>query len=68
MTNEMLILSVTGIVLFGIAIICLAGYVYNIVWIARTKQFSGMLALRLIGIFFPLLGIILGFISNKGTE
>ena len=68
MTNETLITIIAGIVLFGIAILCLAGYVYNIVWVARTKQFSGMLALRLIGIFFPLLGIILGFISNKETE
>jgi hypothetical protein len=68
MTNETLIVIIVGILLIGIAIICLAGYVYNIIWIARTNQFSGMLALRLIGIFFPILGIILGFIKNKKAE
>jgi nitrogen fixation/metabolism regulation signal transduction histidine kinase len=68
MTNETLITIIAGIVLLGIAIICFAGYVYNIIKVARTNKFSGMLALRLIGIFFPLLGIILGFIGNKETE
>jgi hypothetical protein len=52
------ILGVLGLFVAGIV-----GWVLNITTISHATEFSGMLLLRLVGVPFPLLGAILGYVS-----
>lgn len=52
---------------FGLTGICLivagaVGWVLNIVAIANVSEFSGMVVLRAVGVFFAPLGAVLGYI------
>lgn len=50
--------------LFGLLIFIsfIAGYLTNFYWIVKSVGFSGLLVLRIIGIFAPPLGAFMGFI------
>lgn len=43
-------------------IVAVAGYILNIVSLCKSVVFTGMMVARVIGIFFPPLGCVLGFI------
>lgn len=57
--------GLTVIVLF---IICLYGYIANIVWLATgfegLSDFSGFMILRVFGLVLVPIGIVMGFIPN----
>lgn len=57
--------STSGVVaLFFLAVFAAAvfGWVNNIVTLAHAAEFSGMVILRAIGIFFTSLGVVLGYV------
>lgn len=53
---------VTGLLGLILILAAIVGYICNIVGIMHTTGFSGMLALRIIGIFFPPFGAVLGYL------
>jgi hypothetical protein len=56
-TSDYVVLSLVGSVVLGGAF----GWVMNIVSLAHMEGFSGMLLIRVAGIFFPPLGAVLGY-------
>lgn len=51
-----------AIILFGIIIAGAIGWILNIVAIANTTAFSGLVVIRAIGVFLAPLGAVLGYV------
>jgi hypothetical protein len=57
--DKELFLNISGTIMFTILVV---GYIANIVYIAYSGSITGMLVLRIIGIFIPPIGALLGYI------
>jgi hypothetical protein len=51
----------TILIVLGVALLGLVGYVMNIIKLATAKTVTGFVLLRVVGVFVPLLGALLGF-------
>ena len=51
-------LCIVGLVLAGIV-----GWVLNIIQLCHATAFSGMLVAKVIGVFIPIIGAVLGFVG-----
>jgi len=64
--TDFVILCFGGLLMFGgwgLVLGACVGWVLNLVAIAQVNDFSGMLVLRVIGIFVAPIGAVLGWIS-----
>ncbi len=56
------------IVILILVVAAFVGYCFNLSYLFKSKNFGGREALRIIGVFIPLLGVVLGFISDDKKE
>lgn len=54
--------SKIGVIVIGIWLLCVGGWIANIVKLAGADYFGGMVIVRVIGIFVAPLGSFLGFV------
>lgn len=48
--------------IFALIIAGIVGWILNIVMIFHDTEFSGMMVVRVIGVFIPIIGAVLGYI------
>ncbi|WP_374335375.1 hypothetical protein [Methyloversatilis sp.] len=53
-------LGLFAVVMF--TLLCIAGYVGNIISLAQTQDFTGMTIIRILGVFMPMIGIPSGYV------
>ena len=51
-----------AMIYFCILVTIVVGYIKNIIRLVKSKEFDFMSCLRILGIFVPVLGIILGYV------
>lgn len=60
---DSILVGIFGLLAIGVAFAAVVGWVLNIVKLAPMDGATGMLVLRAVGILFPPLGAVMGYVS-----